>query len=167
MVEEAWLTGWVKPGEIGQSKLWIWILQAVEDYVRIQYYEKINTVASILCGKVLIFLRFGSFLFCKCIPLPSLSDIYILRDSVSDLKISNWSVIIGWGEKMLCLRISIGSRWRSGNWLVRQRDWFCLTHFWGKVLAGKFLAENVLMQEYDVTCERTEKTFSFSRYWPT
>ena len=33
----------------------------------------------ILCGKVFIFLCFGSYPFCKCILFPSLSDINILR----------------------------------------------------------------------------------------
>ena len=47
-----------------------------------------NTVAFILFGKVCIFSRFWSFPFRKCVPLPSLTDIDILRDSVPDLKIS-------------------------------------------------------------------------------
>ena len=35
------LTGWVKPGEILQLNFWIWILQAKENYFRIQYSMKI------------------------------------------------------------------------------------------------------------------------------
>ena len=37
MVDAARLTGCVKPGEIWQLNFWIWILQAEENYVRIQY----------------------------------------------------------------------------------------------------------------------------------
>lgn len=69
------------------------------------FYEKINTVAFISCGKVFIFLRFGSFLFRKCITLTSLSDIGILRDSVSDLKISIRSAavnIFNWLARKKC-----------------------------------------------------------------
>ena len=58
------------------------------------FYEYMNIVPLILFGKVFIFLRFCSFPFGKCIPLPSLSDIGILGDSVLDLKISTRSVTI-------------------------------------------------------------------------
>ena len=51
-----------------------------------------NTGAFILFGKIFIFSHFCSFPFRKCIPLPSLSDVDILRDSVPDLKISIRSV---------------------------------------------------------------------------
>ena len=50
------------------------------------FYENMNTVAFILFGKV-IFSRFCSFPFRKCIPLLNLSDTDILRDSIPDLKI--------------------------------------------------------------------------------
>ena len=82
------------------------------------FYEKINTVTLILCGKVFIFLRFSTFPFRKCIPLPNFFDIDILRESVVDLNISARSV----GVKMTFLRICIESRWRFGIWLVRDSD---------------------------------------------
>ena len=91
-----------------------------------------STVAFILCGKVIILLHFGSFLIHKCIPLSSLSDIDILRDTVADLKVSTISIIL-------------------------------LHNCFVKIPAGKILAVNFLMQRYDAMCEKTEKTFSFSR----
>ena len=52
------------------------------------FHAKISTDAFILRGEVFIFLHLGSFLFCMCIALPSLSYIDIdLWDSVLDLKI--------------------------------------------------------------------------------
>ena len=86
------LTGWIRRGEIWQLNFWIWILQAEWNYVRIQFLR--NTDAFILCVKVFIFLRFGSFLFRKCIPLLSFSGIDTLRDSNPDLKISTRSVTV-------------------------------------------------------------------------
>ena len=53
-----------------------------------------NAAAFILFGKVFIFSRFCSFLFRKCIPLPSLSDIDSLQDIVPELKISTRSVTV-------------------------------------------------------------------------
>ena len=87
------------------------------------FYENMNTVAFILFGKVFIFSRFCSFPFRKCIPLPSLSDIHILRDSVPDLNISTRSVTVdtfNWLKTIFLF--AWGSRWRSGNWLIRHRS---------------------------------------------
>ena len=56
--------------------------------------QKMNSVASIFCVEVFIFLCFASFPFCKCIPLLSLFDINILQDGVRDLKISTRSVTV-------------------------------------------------------------------------
>ena len=53
-----------------------------------KFYEKINIFAFILCGKIFIILRFGSFPFRMSVPLHSLFNIYILWDSNLDLKIS-------------------------------------------------------------------------------
>ena len=53
-----------------------------------------NNVKFILFEKVFIFLLFCSLQFRKSIPLPSLSDIDILRDSVPDLKISTRLVTV-------------------------------------------------------------------------
>ena len=44
VVDVARLTGWVKPGEIWQLNFWIWILQAKENYFRIQCSMKIWTL---------------------------------------------------------------------------------------------------------------------------
>lgn len=44
-----------------------------------------------------------------------------------------------WREKMFNSRMCIGNRWRRGSWLI-------------------------LIVRYDVTCQRTVKTFSFSSY---
>ena len=98
-----------------------------------------NTGAFILFGKVFIFSHFCSFPFRKCIPLPSLSDIDILRDSVPDLKISIRSVTF---DTFNWLRRNFVWPEEGGGGLAT--DWFftaanfALQFFW-----GKFLRESV------------------------
>ena len=57
----------------------------------------------------------------------------------------------------------------SSSWeLVDSWPWLILLHtFFAENYCGNFLTENFLMQRCAVTCKWTEKTFSFSRYWPT
>ena len=127
------------------------------------FCKNINTVACILFGKVFIFSRFCSFPFRKCITLPSLSDIDILRDSFgfkSFNQIGNrrsFQLI----EKQIFWPEEVGGGLATG--------WFTLVanfapHFFGWKLARRYLTGNFLMQGFDATCEQTEKTFSFSRY---
>ena len=103
------------------------------------FYENMNTAAFILFGKVFIFSHFCSFPFRKCIPLPSLSDIDILRDSVPDLKISIRSVTF---DTFNWLRRNFVWPEEGGGGLAT--DWFftaanfALQFFW-----GKFLRESV------------------------
>ena len=103
------------------------------------FYESMNTGAFILFGKVFIFSHFCSFPFRKCIPLPSLSDIDILRDSVPDLKISIRSVTF---DTFNWLRRNFVWPEEGGGGLAT--DWFftaanfALQFFW-----GKFLRESV------------------------
>ena len=104
VMDAAQLTGWVKPGEIWQLNFWIWILQAEGNYVRIQHSIKIWTpLRSFYCVHC-----FSTFPSRKSIPLFSLSDINILRDSVPDLKNSTRLVtvdILNWlRRKFFCLR---------------------------------------------------------------
>ena len=102
------------------------------------FYENMNTVAFILFGKVFIFLCFCSFPFRKCIPLPSLSDIGILWDSVPNLKVSTRPVTVD-----------------TFNWLRRNFFWpgevdgglttgwfITVANFAPHFVGGKFLQEN-------------------------
>ena len=60
VVDAAQLTGWVKPGEIWQLNFWIWILQAEENYLRIQYSMKTwTTFCSFYLGRFLCSLVFA------------------------------------------------------------------------------------------------------------
>ena len=67
------------------------------------FYEKINTAAFILCGKVFIFLRFGLFLFLKCIYLLAFPILvfygtaFRIEKFQSDRQLS--IVSTGWREK--------------------------------------------------------------------
>ena len=129
------------------------------------FYENMNTVAFILFGKVFIFLRFCSFSFRKCIPLPNLSDIDTLQDSVSDLKISARPVTVdtfNWLRRNFFGPKEVGGGLATG-WFLTVAN-FPPHCFGGKFFARKYLTENFPMQRCDATCERTEKTFSFSRY---
>ena len=56
-MDAAQLTGWVKPGEIWQLNFWIWILQAKENYFRIQYSMKIWTLLSSFYPERFLFSR--------------------------------------------------------------------------------------------------------------
>ena len=58
------------------------------------FYENMKIFAFVLFWKVFIFSRFCSCPFRKCIAVPNLSDIDILRDSVPDLKFSTRSVTV-------------------------------------------------------------------------
>ena len=102
------------------------------------FYENMNIVAFILFGKVFIFSRFYSFPFRKCIPLPSLSDINILRDSVPDLKVSTRSVIFdtfNWLGRNFFWPEEVGGGLAAG-WFVTVANF--VPHFFG----GKFLRES-------------------------
>ena len=74
------LTGWVKPGDWEFSLCYL-------NFVKRRKLCKNSVFHS-------IFSRFCWFQFCRCIPLPSLSDINILRDNVPDLNISTRSVTV-------------------------------------------------------------------------
>ena len=127
MVDAAQLTDLVKPREIWKSNLWIWILQAEENYVRIQWYSS-KKWTRLRSETFLFFLSFGSFSSGKCIPLPSLADIDILRDRVPDLRMSARLVTINafnWSRgkhlprnirnynQLKCLRLTLVFVWNS------------------------------------------------------
>ena len=138
MVDADRLTGWVKPGEIWQFNFCYLNFASRRKLCKNSvFYENMNTVAFILFGKVFIFSRFCSFPFRKCIPLPSLSDIHILRDNVPDLNISTRSVTVdtfNW-LKRIFLPEEIGGGLATG-WLVTVPNF--APHFFWK----KFLREN-------------------------
>ena len=97
------------------------------------FCENMNTVAYILFRKAFIFSCFCLFQYHKCIALPSLSDIDVLRDSVPDLKISIRSVTAN-----------------TFNWLRRKFFWLeevggGLATGW-LVDSGKYLTKTFLMQ---------------------
>ena len=121
VVDAERLTGWVKSGVIWQFNFCYLNFASRRKLCNNSvFYENMNTVAFILFGKVFIFSHFCSFPFRKCIPLPSLSDIHILWDSVPNLNISARSVTVdtfNWLKKIFFF--AWGSRWRSGNWLIR------------------------------------------------
>ena len=67
------LTGWAKLGEIWQLNFWIWILQAKENYVRIQHSMKVWTPLRLFCSERFLFscgfahsLFFAHFLLIFC-----------------------------------------------------------------------------------------------------
>ena len=127
------------------------------------FYENMNTVEFILFGKVFIFSRFCSFPFCKSMSLPSLSNIDILRDSVSDLKISTRSATVDTSNRLrrnFFWPEEIGGGLTT-SWFVTVANFPPYFIRWDS--SGKYLTEKFLMQRCDATCKRTGKTFSFSR----
>ena len=123
----------------GNSIFVIWILQAEKNYVRILCSMKIwKPFAFILFRKVFIFSGFCSFLFCKCKPLPSLTDIHILRDSVPDLNISSRSVTVNtfnWLERIFSPE-EVGGGLATG-WFVSVANF--APHIFGRNSCGKIL----------------------------
>ena len=109
LVDAEWLTGWVKPEEIWQFNFCYMNFASRKKFCKNSvFYENMNTIVFILFRKVFIFSRFCLFPFRRCIPLPSLSNIHILRDSVPDLNISTRSVTVdtfNWLKRIFfCLR---------------------------------------------------------------
>ena len=139
VVDAERLTGWVKSGVIWQFNFCYLNFASRRKLCNNSvFYENMNTVAFILFGKVFIFSHFCSFPFRKCIPLPSLSDIHILRDSVPNLNISTRSVTVDTFNRLkriFFLPEEVGGGLATG-WFVTVAN-FAPHIFW-----EKFLREN-------------------------
>ena len=133
MVDADRLTGWVKPREIWQINFcYLNFANRKKLCKNSVFYENMNTFAFIL------FSRFCSFPFRKCIPLPSLSDIHILRDSVPNLNISTRSVTVDTFNRLkriFFLPEEVGGGLATG-WFVTVANF--APHFFGR----KFLRES-------------------------
>ena len=123
-VDAARLTGWVKPGENWQLNVWIWILQAKENYFGIQYSMKIWTVLrSFYLERLLFFRVFAHSHFTSTYHVLAF-PILIFCGIAFRIKKKLYQIGNRWYFQLVEEKFFLArkSRWKPGNWLIRHRN---------------------------------------------
>ena len=128
------LNGWVRPGEMWEFNFCYLNFASRRKLCKNSvFYENMKTVCVHSIQKGIYFIK-----FCKCKPLPSLTDIHILRDSVPDLNISSRSVTVNtfnWLERIFSPQ-EVGGGLATG-WFVTVANF--APHIFGRNSCGKIL----------------------------